>query len=67
MTAISTMVTTYHIYIFLEDIDENVIDKSNNRSKDLKHLKSGAGRPISMLVNGETYQQPLGNQSPTRQ
>lgn len=57
MTAISTMVTSYSlIYIYVEDVDENIIDNPNSKSKDLQYLKSGGGgRPISMLVNGAVY------------
>ena len=48
----------------VEDVDENVLDDPNNRSKDLQYMKSG--RPISMLVNGATYQ-AQNNSSPARQ
>lgn len=45
-----------NIYIFVEDVDENIIDNPNSKSKDLQYLKSGGGgRPISMLVNGAVY------------
>jgi hypothetical protein len=67
MTAISIMVITLHylfIYLSVEDVDENVVDDQNNRSKDLQYMKSG--RPISMLVNGAVYE-AQNKSSPPRQ